>query len=375
MHSVAVPATPFARRFSSSALRLAGAAVITGAALCLPLAGAEATPMQTLDTVLTTYNVYLAGNMGSAANPYTSDSQAPMAIGGNAFLRSFSTASTTTNGVAALTVGGNLTEQSGTINGNTFVGGTASFPTNFGGTTVDGSLNAVGGVGTAPTQVTGGVHTGVGVTLPLSFSAVTADLTAASQSLATHAQTAGDSVQVINGNQLKLNATAAGVNFFTLTAAELANLGSASFTINASHAGETVIIDVDDAGAIRFGAPGNFGFTLNGLTAADVLFNLPNATSVTMSAMSLQGSLLAPDATVNFTNGNIDGSLIADNLNSTTYQDGEFEDGLFAGALPASQTSVPEPSSFVLFGAAVLLLAVAERRRRHAANHRFAVTL
>ncbi|HUN50196.1 MAG TPA: choice-of-anchor A family protein [Candidatus Sulfotelmatobacter sp.] len=324
--------------------------------------------MQTLDTILGTYNVYLSGNMGSAANPYTSDSQGPMAIGGNAYLRSFSTASNTTNGVAALTVGGNLTEQSGTINGNAFVGGTASFPTSFGGTTIKGSLNAAGGIGTAPTQVTGGTHTGSSVTLPLPFSAVSSDLAVASQLLASETPTAGDSVQIVNGNQIKLNANAAGINYFTLTAAELANLGSASFTINAAHAGETIIINVDDSGAVTFGAPGNFGFTLNGVSAENVLFNLANASSVTMSSMSLQGSLLAPDATVNFTNGNIVGSLIADNLNSVTYQDGEFEDGLFDGTLPilptGDSTSVPEPSSFALFGGALALLALGMRSRR-----------
>ena len=355
------------RPTSTLLLRLAGP-LLAGGMLCLPCAAAKATPMQTLDSILTTYNVYLSGNMGSAANPYTSDSQGPRAVGGNAFLRSFSTASSTANGVAALTVGGNLTEQSGTINGNAFVGGTASFPTNFGGTTVAGSLNAVGGVGTAPTQVTGGTHTGSGVALPLSFSAVSSDLAAASQLLASQAQTSGDTVQIVNGNQIRLNANAAGINYFILTAAELADLGSASFTINAAHAGETIVINIDNAGAVTFGAPGNFGFTLNGVSAENVLFNLANATTVTMANMSLQGSLLAPEATVNFTNGNIVGSLIADNLNSVTYQDGEFEDGLFDGSLPAPQandpTDVPEPSSFALFGAALALLACGMRSRR-----------
>jgi len=365
--SLASAAAEATRRTLSLLPRLAGP-LVAGAMLCLPGAAAEATPMQTLDTILGTYNVYLSGNMGSAANPYTSDSQGPMAIGGNAYLRSFSTASNTTNGVAALTVGGNLTEQSGTINGNAFVGGTASFPTSFGGTTIKGSLNAAGGIGTAPTQVTGGTHTGSSVTLPLPFSAVSSDLAVASQLLASETPTAGDSVQIVNGNQIKLNANAAGINYFTLTAAELANLGSASFTINAAHAGETIIINVDDSGAVTFGAPGNFGFTLNGVSAENVLFNLANASSVTMSSMSLQGSLLAPDATVNFTNGNIVGSLIADNLNSVTYQDGEFEDGLFDGTLPilptGDSTSVPEPSSFALFGGALALLALGMRSRR-----------
>jgi len=51
-----------------------------------------------------------------------------------------------------------------------------------------------------------------------------------------------------------------------------------------------------------------------------VLYNFPTATSLTVSSLSFQGSVLAPYASVSYTNGNIEGSIACLNFNGN----GEF---------------------------------------------------
>lgn len=61
------------------------------------------------------------------------------------------------------------------------------------------------------------------------------------------------------------------------------------------------------------------------LTPRDILWNFPDAEVLNLSAITVQGSVLAPWADVVFTNGNIDGSMIAKNVTGR----GEFHDFLF----------------------------------------------
>ena len=98
--------------------------------------------------------------------------------------------------------------------------------------------------------------------------------------------------------------------------------------------------------------------------AEHVLFNLPTATTVNIQGVGLLGSLLAPLADVHFNSGNIDGTLIANNLDGY----GESHLHLFQGNLPTPPVppppSVPLPASAL--GGTALLTVLAARRARKA---------
>ena len=355
-------------RLALRTIALAGAIAVSALASALP---ARAEAIVTLASIASHYNVFILGNMGSAASPYTSDSEGPMAVGGDLYLQDFTTAATSTNGGPALVVGGNMTETRGTINGNVFIGGNANFTTNAGGTTVNGNLDVLGTLVSAPTQVTGTTKTGVAAApLPINFQTIGNDLKAASLALTTTAYTSqgATGTVVLNNHQLTLTGAGSGLNFFTVTAAQMAQLGSGSLTINLP-AGATAIINVSGQ-AVTVGNPGNFGFFFNGVTSDHVIFNFYEATSLSMQSFS--GSILAPLATVSFTNGQLIGSLTAGALSSTLYQNGEFHNVLFSGSLPTpvteTSTAVPEPATLTLFAAACLLLlwSLAAHRPRRA---------
>ena len=52
----------------------------------------------------------------------------------------------------------------------------------------------------------------------------------------------------------------------------------------------------------------NFGISVNGTTREKVLFNFSQATSLSISGIAVQGSILAPRAAVNFGNGTVNGT-------------------------------------------------------------------
>ncbi|WGV25892.1 choice-of-anchor A family protein [Halotia branconii] len=79
----------------------------------------------------------------------------------------------------------------------------------------------------------------------------------------------------------------------------------------------------------------NFGLNLNGVNKQNVLFNFVDATQVTTTGFSFQGSVLATNANFNFSNGNVEGTLIASSLSGS----GEFHNTQFTGNLP----NVPQP--------------------------------
>lgn len=340
--------------------------LVASAVAMLHAATAAAGPIDTLASVLQTYNVYVSGNLGSAAQPYTSDSEGAIAVGGDAYFRSFATAVSTTHGAPALTVGGSLGYEAGTIHGDAWVGGTPSFPMTYGGTTITGRLQtSAPSVPNPPTQVGQPTVVNAGP-VPFDFAATGTALAAASQflnSAAALSQGALGTAQLLFGHQLVLTGLSNAINYFALTAAQFAVLGSGSFTVNAP-AGSTAIINVSGTD-VTVGSPGNFGFFFNGIGLDHVLFNFYEATSLTMQ--SFDGSILAPLATVGYTNGQMRGSFVAANLASTTWLNGEFHDDPFAGLLPSMLTNasavVGEPAPLAAIAAGLLGLGLLRRRR------------
>ena len=387
------------------------------APLCLALAASPvlattSADIAALTAVLSNYNVYVDGNFGTASNPYTSDSQGAMAIGGNAWLTSFSAGTNLTGGTAltvqgnlsltngssagaiavggnatfssmtvgaklsagatALTVGGNLTASNGTINGNTVVAGTTSFLNANSGSTVNGNLTlAESSQGASlPTHVAGTTTYNQSVTAATAVPSITSNfqlLKQASTDLATSLLSAGAKGTVSNYyGQLDLTGTAA-VNYFSLTASQLVGINGLDFL---TPVGSTTIIDV--TGQFTAGATiTNYGFLGND-DPTHVLFNFVDATKISINGIGFGGSILAPNAEIDAVNGNFNGTVIANSFGSVIYNDAEFHEDAFTGTINTpvlasnSPIQVPEPGSVTLLmaGFASLMVLVARRRGR-----------
>ena len=94
-----------------------------------------------------------------------------------------------------------------------------------------------------------------------------------------------------------------------------------------------------------------------------ILYNLFEADTLSLHTISMQGSVLAPHAAVNFFNGHIDGNLIAWSLsgeNTGNFTGGEAHDKLFDGDLP--YLPVPEPGSLFLVVCGLLFLGILKSR-------------
>ena len=104
----------------------------------------------------------------------------------------------------------------------------------------------------------------------------------------------------------------------------------------------------------------NFGTNLFNTSKQNILYNFYEATQLSSSSFSFQGSVLAPKADYNFTNGNLEGTLIAKSVSGN----GEYHNYQFQGNLPSFETEiVPEPTNIagiLLTGTGFTLL----RRRK-----------
>jgi choice-of-anchor A domain-containing protein len=285
----------------------------------------------TVLSLASNYNVYVLGNMTES----NSDSEGRVAVGGNATLSSYGVGSKLTSGAGnALVVGGNLSYNNGEIhNGNLVHGG--SLTGNFGipnGTITHGNA--------------------------MDFATTSNYLTTAS-SYWSGLSSNGSTLNNYGGVQLI--GTDPTLNIFTLSGAQLSS--SWGVTIDAP-AGSTVLVNVTGTTDVMQYMGMNFQDLNNdgsGLASRqNVIYNFYEATSLTLRGIGVQGSILAPKATVDFSNGNIDGQLIAGNLIGS----GEAHNYLFQGNLP-NPMPIPEPSSALFIVAAGGMLAM--RRRRTAA--------
>ena len=86
-----------------------------------------------------------------------------------------------------------------------------------------------------------------------------------------------------------LTGTDTNTDYFTITSAQLA--ASTSLKINVA-TGATVIVNVNGTTDTLTG-----GMSITGTSISNVLFNFYNATSVSLSSIGFEGSILAPDAT------------------------------------------------------------------------------
>jgi choice-of-anchor A domain-containing protein len=330
------------------------------------------------------FNVFSTGNIGTSANPYTSDFQGIAGSVGDFYVQSFSfndlnvgptdTAlyaggnaglkwGSTSHG--GLEVGGNIDIDAFTVGnqlGNVSIrsGGNINVANTGIGASNVGTVSAAGTV-TRPSwwQWLAGiqVNENTAFTPTVDVDAYATYFKDVSEGFGSMGQTTPFAVQYGNQFSITLNS---GVNVIELTAAQLAN---ATDFVVAGPADASLVINVLDQ-SVNFDS-----ITWNlqgGVNWSDVLVNLPNATQVQFSGGN-HLSLLAPLADTEFTSGLLIGNLVVGNLRGGGQINAGQFDWFDEGIIPPPNSNppsnaVPEPATAA--SVLVALTALALRRRR-----------
>lgn len=267
------------------------------------------------------YNVFVR----SGFTGLNSDVQGKIAAGGNFSVQNYAVGSSLSGSVGnSLLVGGDFSFSNGQVyNGNVMTSDTT--PNTPGMTVLNGTFQS-------------------GVALPIYIPTLMTELVARSGYLGS---LSSNGTTNLSFGTLTLSGGTGTTRIYTVTAAQLSS--ATSVVINAP-AGTTALINVNGSTA----SFQNAGCSLQGgITGSTVLFNFWNATSLNFGGIGMQGSVFAPQANVSFSNGNIEGQLIANSFNGG----GEMHLSPFSGTVP-----VPEPASMAAL--AIGLGALIRRRRK-----------
>ena len=262
------------------------------------------------------YNLFLLTDLYRS---YT-DAQGRVAVGRNAVLSGFGVGIQMPNSYGNrddLIVGGNLTFNNGQVHrGSIAYGGSAAISQNVG--IPNGSVQRA--------QV-------------IAFDQARAELRLLSTQLS---QLATNGTVSFRSGILTLTGSHPERNVFSVSGADLSAANTLYIYIPV---GATAVINVNGS-AVNFQYMGMFINDENGdgaLGLDRVLFNFYQASSLNVNGMTVNGSILAPLAAVNFSNGHINGTFIADSM-SNGY--GEANYYPFTGCLPALvSTPTPTPTS------------------------------
>jgi choice-of-anchor A domain-containing protein len=123
--------------------------------------------------------------------------------------------------------------------------------------------------------------------------------------------------------QYALTGTSLTLNVFNISGANLAQ--ATRLTITAP-TGSTVLVNVDGSSLTL----ANFGITVRGTSRQKVLYNFAAATSLNAGNLGVAGNILAPRAAVSFSNGQVNGNLIAASFTGTA----ALNQQPFTGCLP-----------------------------------------
>lgn len=283
------------------------------------------------------FNAFVLGDMTS----YNSDTEGKLAVGGNLTLQNYAVGKqldNSSNFQNTLVVGGNADFSNGRVyHGNAAIGGSANI-----GETV-GFYS-----GDDPSQSTGTITN----TPSLNFSLLGTELTNKSQNwggFTSNANVAWDSTY----NLLTLSGQSSGLNIFSITSYQLANL--TKFTLDIPTNASALInvsgleVSMNDFGFFRtIGGETNQvpdstpELRLDGSLSNRVMLNMFEATSLDIHAIGIKASLLAPFASTTFYNGHIDGNLIVASLQSAADQQGG-QINLFPWQSSANLLPVPVP--------------------------------
>ena len=331
---------------------LAVAAVVSGLVSLLPQAARAVSVGSEADL----FSVYAIGDIGTAADPYDfSEFQGITGAGGSAYFDNFFINSGSVVGPFGLITGDSLSFTNGTVNGGVSSGGTVSIGSveingnvNTGSTfnavdsTINGNLTTAGPVTGSGLTVTGSTSVAP-YTPPIDISALNNSLINTSNSFAGLTQTGSFVDSCGGGGARPCTLTFAGVsgqNVFNIDASLINQTGLVNFT-GAPDA--TFILDIlgtnVSLAAMGFNLAAGIGFS-------DILWNVAQVATVILTEIQLPGTLLAPNALVDFTNASIDGSLYAQDL----IGNGE------------SHVVIPEPGTWVLLLTGLFALFVVQRR-------------
>lgn len=256
----------------------------------------------------TGYNVFVTGDYDG----YNSETWGKVAVGGDMDFVNYGIATKLGSGSGTvLTVGGDLTASSSQIyGGDAHANGTCSTPSSVG--HPDGDIEC---------PPIGGAYDASGAATEMQ------DISNHMADLAVNGTTT-----TTNWGGVYLSGTDPDSNVFEL---DLDDLGFASwvwngwintFSISAT-SGSTVIINVKgDAGAA--GALfKNGGISTSGVDATDIVWNFNTQTDLKIRNVSVPGSIMAPNAHLDFSNGNTNGTVIVASFSGS----GEFHSAEFDG--------------------------------------------
>lgn len=314
------------------------------------LVSADASPLGTAGY----YNEFILGDIFQEGT----DSQGKVAAAGNVTYYNMSVASeiqVKDPRHPELVIGGNLNWTNGSVGyfadinsgspeykkGDIVVGGTASITQNNGGSSVAfGSLTT-------------------GAALPFNFAAEQSYLQGMSAFWGQLAPTAAPTYEPdgLGRFLITLSGSNPDLNIFDLDAALISN--ASKFSIDVPF-GSTLLVNVfGNAATLQ-----NFGFFYDEIPGdinpnfpdQFILYNFFEATALSIAGIEVHGSILAPWADTLFSNGHIEGNLIAKSLFGT----GEAHNELFNGKLPT--TPVPEPATVLLLGGSLIGITALRRR-------------
>jgi choice-of-anchor A domain-containing protein len=236
-------------------------------------------PRTCRDVDLNDFNVFTVGSYSGGT-----DVRGKVVVGGNLSMEHFSVgaelAENDTENV--LVAGGNLNIRHGAVFGNAHYGGT---------TTADGTVSFYRGT-PSQAEVIDFDEQGDGLT-ELSFQLASLDRNA--------------STQFQSWGGLLLDGTDPRLNVFWVNANQLS--ATRYFSLNVPSGAIAVINVFGDSPTIA-----NFANNYSGVDATGVLFNFPDASEMTAYNYGFFGTVLAPGADFNFSNGSFDGGIYAASL-------------------------------------------------------------
>lgn len=280
------------------------------------------------------YNVFLFGDM----NVWGSDSEGRIAVGGNIIrMSNYSIGLLADPAEYSIVAGGNVNFGSGSVsNGGIFAEGDIQLSHFY----VHGKVTANGAIsGATGGTIEGNVLPNAPDVSLIDFASEYSYLSSTSHALA--AMAANGTTSVTPWKAISLTGTE-DINIFNINGNDLSHAVSLTFNIGAD---DIAIVNVS-GNSDTFKNFGIFGYEGR---QGNILYNFYEADQLTIGGIGIAGSILAPDASVIFNPGHIDGTLIAHSLTgngqSNLYL---FDHDLFNHDAPVQP--VPEPATVILLG-------------------------
>lgn len=317
--------------------------VISASLLVLSFATPAQAAVTTIDLgVASGYSAFIFGNVGSStANSINSgfhDVEGRLAVGGDAWLSSFSVGQKSMAGASApsIVTGGSLNIGSGAIYNGAGVG-----------KAVYGVSNANATINTNQWFDAGTFSKGNASTLD--FGAAKQQLTALSNDVSKLKPTG--TVVIENSGYTLRGDINADINIFNIDSSSLQNL-----SLDLSSIKSTAHIIINDS-ATTINLSGGYS-SFSGF-ADRTLFNFTNATSTSLTTYAW-GSILAPNSDFSGT-GHLEGTLVANSVSAKNAWGSQVEIGA-TGFTAANISAVPEPGTYAMLLAGLCVLFLRRRK-------------